>query len=385
MHVEAVRAAAPFLRGESLNSLLEELSPQRADTVAEYDPAFAYSVGQRVRLDGRVYVSLADANTGQTPAYDSDYWETALSAAIRQLYTDTVQEALSHLVTEQITTARHKVQLFRQPLFKQATISSLMPSDGFFRCVEFTLPALKDVRFNLLRVGLRSTEAQTIPFYLYHSSQTEPLAQFDVRIEPSQAEKWEWIDLPADPAPLFTMWHLSPGHNAAGRFYFGYYEDHLTADLYSEKQIPFPVTFCTGLRVRGCVFSSEQTDPPQLPQLGQWLDGPVWSEDITFNTELEMRTDYTHLFLENLPVLAKAVQHELAVRLLEAARNSSRLNREKTNLEQKLAAVLDDRIVADSRGMPKTEKGLISVAQDYRSQVRLDMLPGKSLLSNSFS
>lgn len=377
--VEAVRAASPFLKGEYLSAVLEELSPVKLDTVPVWDETVPYSQGVRVSHEGNVYVSLQDGNTGEMPAWDSAWWETALSAALRRQYHDAVSECVSHLITAQMSRARIKSQRFMQPLFKQISDGVLEEPVDSFVAVSFDLPAELDRRVDIVRIGLRSSVAQEIPFYLYHSSQQEPVAEHTVGIEPGEENRWVWKQLPA----AFKMSWLPDG-NAGGRYWLGYYEDELAGGLYTHRTAFFLPRCCPGLRYRPCVFSAAELDPPSLPGPGFWLDGGAFTDSTAFNVEAGSVPDYTYKLIGNIQALAKAVQHDLAVRLLEAGRNSTRLNRDKHNLVANIANVLDDRVV-NSNGYPKTEKGLVSTAEDYRSQVRIDLLPKREIFKTSFS
>jgi hypothetical protein len=382
--VDAVRSAAWFLQPDQLYALVGELDPVAQRKVADYQATTDYQPGDRVRHTDQVYV-CRKAVKGTEPTWNGDYWETDLSAYLRRQYADAVHETLTHLITENASSQGLKLQQEHTPVFEErSTLTSVPGTTGRFRAVAFWLPPHKDLSVTVARVGFRASSPQVLPFYLYHSSQTEAIATCNVEVTPTDAGSWCWKELQSQQGQPLTLSWWGRATSVGGVFWLGFYEDDLQGEISLFEAHAAPIRCCHGLRAYACLFGAEQLDKPRIPKTGAYYTGHAADHYTAFNLTLDMRSDYTQAISGNIGVVAKAFQYDLAVRLLEEARNSPRLNDGKQHLHDKLSAILDDRTITGNNGFPRTEKGLLSTAQDYRRQVKLDLLPQNPLFTNNF-
>jgi len=83
----------------------------------------------------------------------------------------------------------------------------------------------QNVMVILNQIGFQIDTAQTVKFYLYHSSQINPVAEIEVVI--SRANSFNWYDS----LNKFLLSHMMGNNNSNGTFYFGYYEDDLIGQV----------------------------------------------------------------------------------------------------------------------------------------------------------
>jgi len=88
-----------------------------------------------------------------------------------------------------------------------------------FVSVAFNLQKRLNIQIQIPQLGLHLTDAQTLPIYIYHTSQIEAIAQFDVNY--TNANSFQWVSIDTQ------IFNYRSDFGDGGTYYVGYYQDDL--------------------------------------------------------------------------------------------------------------------------------------------------------------
>lgn len=378
--IEAVAKGGSFLKADKIFDMADELDPVRRAHYQDYQAAKAYRAGEAANFDNQIFVCRVD-NTNETPAFDSAFWETDLSAFLRRQYSDCLYTFLSNLISENASAQKLKLQKLAQPLFSENFTQQAIPPAQGFRGIEFVLPPLKNRILGIKKIGLKVSKAQKLKFYGYHTSQYEPIFDFEIQINTEDENKFVWKDVGHTNRRPLILSYFKQALNPGGKFYIGFFENDLVGDVFLIQQRETPALICKNFEAYPCLFKEEDTDKPDILDLSKHRKTGFFS---AFNVFFVVENDYTSAIEANTETVVRAFQHDFAVRLLENFYNSHRINTEKGNLKDKMRDVLEDNIRIQKSGFPAQQKGLASVAEDLRQNVKLDLLPQKENFKLNF-
>ena len=187
------------------------------DAQADYQPA-------AVVLDAldRMALYRAVANSTGAALTDPTKWKptTLLSVWFRNLYDSAVLEVAQALSAQKRAVQPARTLQNNTPLYVgDALRSNTVPKSGRF--VGFLIE-LREASLvaTLQRIGLQLSAAVPVTLYVFHSSQSDPIATIEVT--PTAANRFHYQDVSLDAGPL-TL------DNEEGFYTIGYYEDDLGA------------------------------------------------------------------------------------------------------------------------------------------------------------
>lgn len=293
-----------------------------------FDISKTYAIGDRVLLqigsEKYVFVSLQDGNLGNTPAFESLFWESDLSAYIRECIKNSTNKVITDLLIKLMNdNALREVIDFgtfyeNSNWFDYQNLTTLqydpLLSDAFVG-TEIMLFGDRDAMLNLSSIGLFLDTSQTLDLYLYNiSDQTLPIATIPITVSGGEINKFVWKEL------NLNLFRNDKALYPRSRYYLGFWLSDLQGKCY---QIPARRKINNGhsnLSYRS--FQVGYTKP-------NFKFGNIVSSTFNyepFNFRFELKNDFTQSILSLGYSFLELIKHDLAIRILEDERISNRKN-----------------------------------------------------------
>lgn len=388
--VNSVREAKPFLEMSKLYQVINDFDRINYTKVQAWDNATNYLKDNRVSYnDGTntwIYYALQD-NTNETPSFDSDFWETDLSFYLRNTRKDSVLEALSNVIVENNVDNLLKSVIEFSNYFEERNIYEpyTFNTDNLgnrlhrLQYLKLNLRTNRNLKVSINKIGIKTDTVQTIPFYLFHSSQPNAIQTFDIDL----VEGFNWYDIDVE------LNYISDLNNAKGVFLLGFYESDTIGNFYTTDIYRKWINECPQFQA---TFSSiEGTDalnPNLLPILGNGYS-PFTSDFQTFfNFQYSVDLDYTYSVTQAPQIFDKVIQYDIAVRILSDAQSSVRANTTHAKLFESIPNVMKDKYIGNQKTgyYQKTEKGLAGQLQDLKEQLKINIgFLGQNIINYNYS
>ncbi len=214
---------------------LRAISPNYNDyNYPEYDAGITYNTDEIVKIttsvtgsDNLFYKSLVDGNTGNDPITSPTEWEVVsfFSDWLEQKTKSSIAKLVRNVFTQKALLGKTKTLLENVKFYDGAgRMADRELKRGRFVGIQFDVHRYNFISPIIPRIGVQFTELQTdLNIYLYHSSQDEPLATFNINAtNHTKAVSMQWIDL------NWRLKYFDVNTDAGGSYYLGYYEDDLT-------------------------------------------------------------------------------------------------------------------------------------------------------------
>lgn len=301
-----------------------------AFTLSNWNVSATYSQGNVVRHLGKVYQALRPS-TGY-PVTDIEYWKptTMLSVWFRDKYKAAVYQLIDKLIEQKRAGEYGRKLQGNTPLYNGEGVKSnrIAKEDRF---VGYMISvAERDIAAVIQRIGLQMTESASIPIYLFHSAQFEPVVTWNA--ETATPGRFSYQNVIG--AELNTN---------EGYYLIGYYEEDLPAGCQAIRLIN--QVFYTG----GCGSCNESDRGQRLAwsrfisvtpvsvsdygakgQMGFSLEDITEQKDLNFglNLAISFRCDMSDLFIREKDSFIPALAAQLKVILLEAISMTVRNNQQ---------------------------------------------------------
>ena len=226
----------------------------------DWDIAESYNIGDRVRAsDTEIYESLTEPNTANDPVSSPSDWE------LLDLFTEYLEEkrkeAIRTLVYDIFNRKKNdritKEQLDHLAIFNGvAAVSDRVIKRSRFVGFEIRLLQANNLRLVIDSLSTQFTAAQSpLTFYLFHDSQDQAIAEFDISITKPVSREWHNLTkiVRADTgkypfARENELYYQDLERDLdSGVYYLGYYEDDL-----SGQAIETRYNFARGPNCGGC-------------------------------------------------------------------------------------------------------------------------------------
>lgn len=217
--------AHPLLTLRAMSGIMPEGLLRR---YKDYEEGHTYAKGERVKENGKCFESLIDDNQS---SYDSDDWveHDILEDYLKDLTYGGIKRVLSHFVGEKINNLESRNLIDKRTLFdgigrKEGRNINSGRLVGF----EFTPIRANGITTILNKVGMQFIgNVGIVKLYLFHSSQTEPIATKEVEYTNDRGG-FMWFDLND-----WVMPYVSERINAGGSWYVVYDEASLPSYMQS--------------------------------------------------------------------------------------------------------------------------------------------------------
>lgn len=367
-----------FLSVESMSNALIFDEGFDVDT---YVNATAYKTGDRVSkvINDRTFVWVAKIdNTGNDPETDDGTnWKTALSDRLDKYRESAALEVISGMIANQVNESFSHELAVSTTVFKETSTSldTQLQSRFVGMCIKPTDFGLNRV-LSITRLGMRITGAQAdVVVRLYHSSKKAALQTFTIASADVELDTFKWYDLVDGSGKKLVIDLFSPDFNQGGVFYLGFFEDDLVGNGqgygFNEARWPFGTL---GLLYNDEHFAFSSIEIPnsllngiELPDIGQYYDGPSFNSQIPFNLEFVSEQSFHPQLTKNIRLMQKAYQHVLAFMILKDMLYNDRISKIADNAEAKIHELLYGANDNDS------DKGLVFFKMIHMKKLNKDL------------
>ena len=322
----------------------------------DYHPLLQLSVLDNVRPEG---VDLGD-------------WLTNIRK-------NSIATTLNDLMTKKLSSHSIKTKLSDTQVFDStARFSNIISKRGRFLGWVFRPIKSEHTYHSITRIALQLTAPQaSVPIYIYHSSQEEPIETRTVTITKSNSVEWSTLDSP------ILMNYAS--HDYGGFYYIGYYEDDLNegvSAIYKDYDLSVaPCGTCNMFNTKSykdwskyVSISTAYVEASDLNNNDMVSVDKVNIENISnfgLNYRIETYCDITNFLVDNKNMVAPALQVRYAIDLLRYIEMSP-LRANKVSDQMKDSSFVAINGQKSENNFIKV-RGLIHDYEDYMKGLNLDM------------
>ena len=386
--VNSVREAKPFLEMNKLYQIINDFDRNNYTKVLDWNAATNYVVGNRVKFNDTVnewiYYCTAD-NVANTPTFDSDFWETDLSYYLRNTRKDSVLESLSNIIVENNvehllkSTIQFSNYFEERNVYKPYTFNTNLLNERLhnFQYLKIQLQTNRNLKVNINKIGIKTDTAQTLPFYLFHSSQPNAIQTFSLDLTTG----FNWYDVEID------LKYISNLHNAKGVFLFGFYENDTIGNFYTTDMYRKWINECSQFQATFTnIEGVDVLQPTLLPILSEGYSPFNQDFKTLFNFQYSVDLDYTYSVTQAPQIFDKVIQYDIALRILSDAQSSVRANTAHAKLISSIDTILQDKYIRTDKYAKLVEKGLVGQLQDLKEQLKINIdFVGSNRINYSFS
>jgi hypothetical protein len=295
-----------------------------------------YGLSAVVRYNGVTYISLAAANTGNTPSTATAWWKAQLNNYISQLTNTAIINMVQRVINDKQLVGASKALLDDIKLFDgDGRSSSLIVAQSRFVGFEIKVKNYEGLIASIGRIGAQFTEAQAgLILYLFHSSQQTAVATYTMVT--TAANSMQWLT----PTGFDMNFCKFSKNDAGGAWYIGYFEDSMTGQAINRDidMISSPCGTC--LKDAYNYFSWEmrnrffQMQPVEFEN--KWLNGTslpdmdgvayVSSKNWGLNLSITAHCDLTDFFVDNKAKFTRALWKQLAYDVIRQIAFSTRMD-----------------------------------------------------------
>lgn len=354
-----------------------------SSNIPDWDNSAGYTKGQKVKyndgVNSFIYVCRQSYDAPVTPpspnvpSWDSAFWETNLSAFFRR----NIELGASSEVDLFFTRVQQEQGIKRlmnaEPLHEANTkfeqikfqLDENDQKKQNFRGYRFKLESIKNIQIQLTNIGIYCDTIQRLPFYLYHSSQNEPIQELFVNITSDDINKFRWKrfeNAQAEELSDVVMNYIDDGYNVGGYFYLGFYENDLLGNMFGFRansvydgyvwNSEYPSKWsdyygwCKDYRswftevLSQLINDSKTQNKPNFFTFDRELSPYNYNEEIAFNLKLNAECDYTYFIQQTPNNFTDIAAYYAAEKIIRTQANSIRLGKYPEFLKDRIPIIL---------------------------------------------
>lgn len=323
---------------------LQAIAPNKNDfNYPLWDSMNTYNTGDVVIVSGLFYKSLIDSNIANPPTISTDWQEIyPFSEWLTNRTRQSIADFFNSVFVSKNLQQQAKTLLADSTIYDASMRNTSEIGQGRFVGFSLTLGNYKNLKLVIDKIGLHfSGNVTNLPFYVYHSSQTDAI--YTTTLTTVRNSNFSWLKL-AEP---ITVEYWSELVNTGGVFYFGYYENDLPLGVQALNNVynlNGPCGSCAGTRnarmkwdrYRRFAFFS----PLAVPSTALNVDKTLWEGNYTqtindrtygLNLSFSIQCDVTDIICKNKFVftnaLIKQVQRDFANYMLNTNATNELANR----------------------------------------------------------
>lgn len=322
----------PILRNENLDGIAPDFDNFSYTEWADG----AYTQGSTVAYSDKYYVATVDIIAGEKPGENVKWLERGnLDAYLQERRREAIRTAVMTCYNDK--KARHVARetLGNMLIYEGAGRMEDLIIKKVGRLVGFQIEILNNdgIEIILQKLSLQLTQAQSLNVYLWHNSQTDPIAT--IAITHNKVSSVEWHDIPAADGTLKFM-DLANDFDS-GIYYLGYYEDDLTGQAI-RKRFTFGVQPCASCSRHNVtaykkysqyvrITTFEVGAPPAAQQLWD-ITKMAHTVDTNYGMNLRIASgcNITQYLIDRREVFADLIAEQLKYDLIIEIANSTRSN-----------------------------------------------------------
>lgn len=359
-YLTGVREVSYFMRPEFIFETHYLFKQQQDANYAVWDAATAYETGALVQYNDGVhnfiYVARQDS-LGEIPAWDSDFWETNLSAYLRACFEDAAAAGIQSYLDNIQSENNISETMIARAVFDAASAPLNHPLGiaPEFVGMRIQLANIQHLQVIFNQLGIFCTQEVNLPFYLYHTSQVLPVAEFRVNLTAADVGRFVWKDIENVTGDIVTpiMNIVNNDYNSQGVFYFGFYTDDLpTLEWKSYEWFGYYSSNITGFyagdwqywfnQIVPVRFSGSNINKPNIPNFGNYayLSSGNYDNFAPFNIRIVATCNYTYPVEQNPSLFDTFLLYSTVERVLQEIKLGTRKNENKTKLDQEFAQIM---------------------------------------------
>jgi hypothetical protein len=364
LKISGIREAGSLLNSNKIYSLIDQTDPRNYNSIADFDILTTYSIGETIKNGGIVYVSLVDGNLGNTPIWNSNFWETNYSAYLRKKINDSLQHTVTEMLIENHLKENSKTNEYSTNVFEDREIAFLATPNNGFVGVQMYFNSFTKLAFNISQIAICLDTPQTLPIYLYHSSSEKPISIQNITISASETNTKVWKEV------AFNLSYLNESYDAKGMFYLGFYEDDLVGSYkLSKTYYKSNVRHLTN-NVMPIYLPTTALNKPNIFVQQTYYQAGNLPTTTALNLFYTATFDYTFEVLANINQFTNLIYKDLAIRILLDCKITNRSNAKQIVSIEQIENILDGRISVNSMGVEYRTKGLISLMSDAKKEIK---------------
>lgn len=325
-----------------------------------WDSGTTYNSGDRVRAsDDQVYESVGGSNLNNDPVTTTGFWDLVplLSEWIENIREESVRNVVTSVFNFKKNDRQTKEMIDHLLLYNGAgRINDRIIKSN--RMVGFEIRLLDNVNIRTIieTLALQFTEADTIPFYLYHSSQVDPLDIWPVTT--AKAGSVEYFDVGDNLRNLLYEDFTTGQEVTAGFYYLVYFEEDL---LPNNQAVNYRYTFgrapCKGCGSNGNYALYQKwsqyfdirtisLQESQIPAGRVMWDLNTHRYDLDTNFGMNLRLsalcDLSDYVIRHPEMFADSIARQITVDLLTELANSTANNQIQSFVQERARFALQD-------------------------------------------
>lgn len=375
-----------FLTNEYIYRTVEQFRDEIIRNYKAWDENTLYQEGDFVCQDddnNNIYAYVArEQNENVNPTEDTnDLWESDLSFYLRQIRNQSIIQLINEVTTSRNVLGHVKDVLEITPLFGQYRDREII--DNFYippndpplpddptpiskgRGFQIEQSQTNHIQTHITELGLICDTAQDIKFYVYHSSQVDPINEFSIKVLQGSENKFIWYDLDCDVILNFN----DSRYNAGGYFRILYYDQDL---LEGSKVIGFNSLYSVyqnRLELNTIYPTDMDYDLDNYPQ-NPPIDTYNVSSNTPFNLKIKTLTNYLYSVEQHPAMWQKALQYKMATSVFSDMLSSTRLSKENNQIYKSMNMVLKGSFTEQGT---EVHKGLYSRTEEYSKMIEINL------------
>ena len=318
----------PLVRLPILKSIAPDYSQR---VIADWGIYINYRAGDTIKFDNIQYIATANS-VGKVPNLSPSYWRETepFSEYLKTVARDAIQKVVQTFITNKLVSKSTKSILETRPLFDGAGRLSDLEAVGT-SLVGFEISSVRSPAATLVieAIGTQFTGTGNLTFYLFHSSQNEPVKTFTVNRTKSGSVEWtnQRIELPYKSSDFGGSWYLVYDQNELG-------ESQAVVKVKDWSRTP--CQGCNPLELRYWKTTTEYAEfypfrvsasPDELWDVSRNIYTPTTNYGL--NLKISVLCDITNVIIENKQMFRDVISKQVACDVLrEIAYNPNvRLNR----------------------------------------------------------
>lgn len=215
---------------------LYEIAPNYDGMNYDVWTATGYATGSYVKYDIRAYKAQRTMLTSDTPSLTGTGWQTPVKDWVLEKENAAINKLLNNVFTDKKVNESTKTFLDSvQVVDGAARMDDTVTASDRFVGFEIRLKKANNIKGLINYIGLQFSTGQTVPVYLFHSSQKEAVGQWNLTI--SAGESFDWFSAATPTAGTNALHYVNYAANidSGGTYYLGYFESDISGSAIEKE------------------------------------------------------------------------------------------------------------------------------------------------------
>lgn len=271
---------------------------------------------------------------GYDPEPTEEQLDEIFNKYLQNIYDDSCTDLVSKLIQVKKVRDSARSLLEQQELYTGfGFVGDKIIKHSRFVGFQIDIRKKRNLMAIISKIGFQVDEIQTVKFYLYHTSQVEPIKTFDFVV--TRASSFNW----ADAGAKMMLSYLDGNTNSNGFYFFGYYEDDIQGQaIKMDKNLSkSPCLSCNAADLNYYNAWSKYIGIASISVESEFIDEDrnifdvskvVYVDNSNWGINLSITTacDLTVFFSQNKLEFVDALKEQITLNILNKVAYSKRLN-----------------------------------------------------------